>query len=97
MKSRRVNIRGRDIRVMHVRKMPKGDETHLGHYDLATETIRIRDNLVGLERLIVEVHEAIHAAYYDLDEQAVEDGGRDIAALLWALGYRRVPDAELPE
>ena len=39
----------------------------------------------GLETLI---HECLHAAYPDLDEEAVETTAYDLSKLLWRLGYR---------
>jgi hypothetical protein len=50
--------------------------------------IPLKDNsCVGLE---TSVHEAIHAAFYLIDEETVECAGHDIATFLWRLGWRRV-------
>lgn len=37
------------------------------------------------------IHEAMHAARPEIDEEAVATASRDIARLLWNLGYRRNP------
>jgi hypothetical protein len=37
----------------------------------------------------VFIHEALHAAYWDIDEDAINEAGRDIARMLHRLGYRR--------
>lgn len=37
----------------------------------------------------VFIHEALHASYWDLDEEAINEAGRDIARMLYRLGYRR--------
>jgi len=39
--------------------------------------------------LEVLIHEALHAANWDLDEAAVQETAEDIAKILWKLGYRR--------
>jgi len=41
------------------------------------------------ELLVTELHEAMHAAYPDLCERAVDTGSTDIAKFLWRLGYRK--------
>ena len=35
------------------------------------------------------IHEILHAALWDLDEEAVQDTANAISAALWRLGYRR--------
>jgi len=37
------------------------------------------------------IHEILHAALWDLDEEAVHDTANAISAALWRLGYRRDP------
>lgn len=54
-------------------------------------TIRVRPSLQDAEALEVLIHEAIHACHWDLAEEAVDETARDIAVMLWNLGYRRVP------
>ena len=34
------------------------------------------------------IHEALHACYPDLDEEAINQSATDIAEYLWKLGYR---------
>jgi len=43
------------------------------------------------EMLDTLIHEAMHAARPEIDEEAVATASRDIARLLWNLGYRRNP------
>ncbi len=40
-------------------------------------------------RLETEIHEAIHQLFPDLAEETVSGAGRDLARILWSLGYRR--------
>ena len=53
-------------------------------------TIGIKDGLSELEELDTTIHEALHAAYPDLSEEAVEKTATDIARLLLARGFGRI-------
>lgn len=57
--------------------------------DVKNPQIRLAPGLRCRERLEIILHEALHAAYWDLDEEAISAGARDIASLLWKMGYRR--------
>jgi len=46
----------------------------------------------GRKRLEVIVHELLHALNPTQSEEHVEQQGKDIARVLWALGYREVKD-----
>jgi hypothetical protein len=49
--------------------------------------IKMNDyTLTGFE---IAIHEALHACFFDMDEDAVERAGQDISRFLWRLGYRR--------
>ena len=37
------------------------------------------------------IHEILHAALWDLDEEAVSETANAISAALWRVGYRRSP------
>ena len=39
--------------------------------------------------LVVILHEALHAALWDLDEQAVDEISTDAGRLLWRLDWRK--------
>ena len=41
--------------------------------------------LVDLDTII---HESLHACIWDLDEEAVHESAKDIARILWRLGWR---------
>lgn len=83
----RLNIRGK---VWKLVKDPL-DETLLGsccHPQEPGKKIMIRDDLEGLEELDTLIHEMLHAAFWDLKEEAVNEAAEDIAKALWRLGYR---------
>lgn len=63
-----------------------------GWTDWGKKKVLIDTRLVGRSRLETEIHEAIHASMGPtISEEAVEHTARDIARLLWRLGYRIVP------
>lgn len=69
--------------------------THRGDCDSPRRKnpeIRISSSLEGEEELEVLLHECLHAAYWDLSEEAVCDPAVDIAKVLWDWGYRKVND-----
>lgn len=53
-------------------------------------TIIIDPDLKGQARLETLIHESLHAENHDLTEEQVTAAGRNIARLLWRLGYREV-------
>ena len=53
-------------------------------------TIGIKDGLSELEELDTTIHEALHAAYPDLSEEAIDETATDLAKLLLARGFGRV-------
>lgn len=83
---RTVSIRGKKWRWKTAKDLPEdvdgvaSPEPH--------NTIRIRDGLKGQYLLEVCIHEALHAACWDLSEEAVTESAKDIAGILWKLGWR---------
>lgn len=53
--------------------------------------ILVDENLRGRKRLEVIVHELLHALNPTQSEEHVDQQGKDIARVLWSLGYREVP------
>jgi hypothetical protein len=51
------------------------------------KAIRIRSDLNGEQRLEILIHEMLHACYWGLAEESVTHGAKDIAHVLWKLGY----------
>ena len=50
--------------------------------------ILIDERLKGRALLETEIHEAMHACFPQLSEETVTEAARDLARILWALGYR---------
>jgi hypothetical protein len=55
----------------------------------ARPTIYIDPTLGGRQHLETVIHEAVHAVFPTATEPEVERKSRDIARLVWGLGYRR--------
>ena len=53
-------------------------------------TIGIKDGLGELDELDTTIHEALHAAYPDLCEEAIDEAATDLARLLLARGFGRI-------
>lgn len=53
-------------------------------------TIGIKDGLSEFEELDTTIHEALHAAYPDLSEDAIDEAATDLARLLLARGFGRI-------
>jgi len=53
------------------------------------KTIRILRGLNPHDELDTLIHEALHAGSWDLSEDSVNELARDIARLLWRVGWRR--------
>jgi len=54
----------------------------------AGRKILIDSSLRGRARLEIEIHEFTHASNPTLSEEHVDRQGKDLAKILWALGYR---------
>jgi hypothetical protein len=84
----RVRLGGRYWQLRFVPNLNNYGEVE--HGDTAdTRIIRVRIKQGQEEMLDTLIHEAMHAARPELDEDAVATASRDIARLLWNLGYRR--------
>lgn len=57
--------------------------------DKPGKKIKIRRSLRGERELEVIIHELRHAADWHRDEAAITQEAKDIARVLWRLGYRR--------
>ena len=53
-------------------------------------TIGIKDGLSELDELDTTIHEALHAAYPDLSEDAIDEAATDLARLLLTRGFGRI-------
>lgn len=49
----------------------------------------IHSQLTGRKRLEIELHEGLHASLGPtISEESVTQAGRDLAKILWSLGYK---------
>ena len=59
---------------------------------LRGKQIRIRDGIQDVRLLDVLIHEFLHAAFWHLSEESVEQTASELANFLWRLGYRLPKD-----
>jgi hypothetical protein len=52
--------------------------------------ILIDDRLVNRGKLETIVHELLHVCFPTVSEEHITESARDIARVLWALGYREI-------
>lgn len=86
-----MSLRGGRWKIVDSNLMPGTD---LGECDYDKKTIAIPVDGDTLWELDVCIHEPLHAAYPDLDEEAIDTTATGIARLLWRLGWRKVPEDE---
>lgn len=87
MKSYRHKIAGVEylVRFAHL-KNHRGDCTRP---DAKQPEIRIKVGLSEAETLEVICHEFLHASYWVLDEESIEESGASLAGLLLKMGYSK--------
>ena len=72
-----------------LRFTPTSDEFgHCDPPDKPGKEIVVDSRLTGEQRLDVILHECLHAADWRADEDYIEEQARDLARVLWRLGYR---------
>jgi hypothetical protein len=90
VESIRVKVNGRVWRVVLAPATSMGrDWGRCDHPPGRHPTIQIRRSLKGVNLLDTVVHELLHAALPQLDEETVDTTARSIAKGLHALQYRR--------
>lgn len=62
---------------------------------LKDRKIRVRKSLEGKRKLIVLLHELLHAADWSKDESWVEKIAEDIGQIVWDSGFRDTPPETL--
>jgi hypothetical protein len=88
-----VQILGRRYKMQFVNKID--DNGTRGFCDKPTaknKKIVIEKGMPPQEELEVTIHELLHAADWHKDEEWVEEVGKDIARILYRLGYRKIEE-----
>jgi hypothetical protein len=87
MRNMRIKVRGKyyDLQFVELSERASG---LCDPPDAVGKRIRIDNRGTDLEILEALIHEAWHACDWDKDEDAVAEGSRDIAVLLWRQGLR---------
>jgi len=90
----RVTIRGKKYEILFLDEVVHPDgEVLLGSCDppqnKSPRRILIDKNLKERKMLEIICHEVLHGAFWDLGEPAIEESARDLAEILFKLGYRK--------
>lgn len=85
----KARLRGKVWHVRYVKRMPNTPDGECDAPDIPGKEIRIREGQQGRELVDTVIHEALHACFWDLDDEAVHEAGHDIARLLDRLGLLR--------
>jgi len=54
--------------------------------------IRLKNskNVSEFDQFETAIHEGLHACFWDIDEEPIDQSAHDITRFLWRLGYRKV-------
>ena len=85
----RVDIRGKRWNLEMLDYLPDGSCGSIDPPDTPQKRIHIGLNQTPLDVLDTIIHECLHAAIPDLDEEAVTETATDIAKVLYRMGYRQ--------
>jgi len=83
-----VTLRGRRWRIGRVKQ--KHERGGCEHPGIPGKEIDVPVNGTRRDDLDTIIHEALHACFWDIDEEAIEESATDIARFLWGLGWRKV-------
>jgi hypothetical protein len=84
----RVRILGRYWNLIRRNFIGKGIQGDCDIPATGQKEIRVAQKCKGQLGLEVTIHELLHAAEWNLDEEFVRDFSEDAARILWKLGYR---------
>ena len=84
----RVRVRGHDWDLIFEERLASGAWGEMDTVGTPRKEIRIALQQSSLDVIDTLLHELLHAAYPDLDEDAVADGATDIAKVFYRLGVR---------
>lgn len=88
-KALQIKLRNREWKFLYSNAIPKELNGDCTAPDIKNRTIRIRPCLDPYDELETIIHECLHACYWDLSEEVVEESASGIAELLIRLGYHR--------
>lgn len=85
-----ITLRGKRYRIVLCSRLGSDDNPVYGECsdpNSKSPMIRYFVGLKGMRRLDVLIHEMLHACFWDLDEEGIEESASDIARALWRLGW----------
>lgn len=92
VRGKKINLLFKDkIEASRLRDRLQEGEKLLGLCDPPSKKnrqIQVLKSLTGLQRLIIIIHELLHAEFWFLTEDEVNNAAEDIGRILWLLDYR---------
>lgn len=88
----RFKLRGQTFRLDFVPEAQMGNnrgDCGPPRADGKSRRIRIQEGLPSQEELEIIIHELGHGSVWDLDEECITTMARDMAKVLWKLGWRK--------
>lgn len=82
------SFRGKRYRIQ-LKKPSRNDMGSCDPPEKMDRTILIDPAIRGMPLMGLLIHEALHACYFDLAEEPVNDAAQDIARLLYRFGFRQ--------
>lgn len=84
-----VTILGKRFRFEFTHNLPKDADGICDDPTSKKKRIAIRKGLSEQKTLEIVIHETLHAANWHAAEEWIDESAKDIARILWKLGYRR--------
>ena len=86
------SFRGKKYRIE--RKNVKGQWGACENPDIKGKKIVLPTQKYGSKILLeTAIHEGLHACFWDLNEDPVNEAARDLSAFLWRLGFRQMEES----
>jgi hypothetical protein len=85
-----LQLLGRVWRLLWVKRLGRNTAGECESPDTPKKVIRILKDLEPENELRLVLHECLHACAWWLDEEWIDSASRDLARVLWRLGWRKV-------
>lgn len=87
-----VVLRGKKYKIQKTGKVGEDLWGYCTDPNFTNRLIKIHKLLENSEELETIIHEMLHACFWDLDEEVINEVGKDMSQALWKMGYRKQND-----
>ena len=85
----KIRLRGKWWKVLFKPLAKQGGKYVWGTIDMDARTITFHSKAKGQNLMDVVIHEGLHACFWDIDEEAIDQSAQDITRLLVKLGFKQ--------